>query len=300
MEQAGFEHVALVELDDAACETLRCNRPWWNVIHEDVRQFDARPYAGIDLVAGGVPCPPFSIAGKQLGKADERDLFPTALRIVDEVRPRAMLIENVRGVLERSFAPYRAEICGALADIGYVPDWRLVNACHYGVSQLRPRAVLIAIRKDIGAEFVWPQPSHNMPPNVGDVLYDLMVSRGWSGAAEWRKQACAIAPTIVGGSHKHGGPDLGPTRARRQWAELGVDGLGLADEPPPPDFQGLPRLTVQMVGRLQGFPDDWVIAGRKTRAYRQIGNAFPPPVARAIGLAIRRCVTAASVAEVSA
>jgi DNA (cytosine-5)-methyltransferase 1 len=115
-----------------------------------------------------------------------------------------------------------------------------------------------------------------------------MASRGWAGAADWAARADGIAPTIVGGSKKHGGPDLGPTRARAAWRELGVDGLGIADQPPGPDHpQGLtPKLTVRMVARLQGFPDSWRFAGRKTAAYRQVGNAFPPPVARGLGTAI--------------
>jgi DNA (cytosine-5)-methyltransferase 1 len=99
----------------------------------------------------------------------------------------------------------------------------------------------------------------------------------------------------VGGSKKHGGPDLGPTRARAAWAAMGVNGLGIADEIPGPDFPAAepPKLTVAMVARLQGFPDDWTITGRKTAAYRQVGNAFPPPVARALGTAIAAALNAA-------
>jgi DNA (cytosine-5)-methyltransferase 1 len=119
-----------------------------------------------------------------------------------------------------------------------------------------------------------------------------MASGGWPGADAWAARACGIAPTIVGGSKKHGGPDLGPTRARQAWAALGVDGLGVADHPPGPDFPPSqpPKLTVAMVSRLQGFPDSWSFSGRKTAAYRQVGNAFPPPVARALGTAIRRAL----------
>jgi DNA (cytosine-5)-methyltransferase 1 len=129
---------------------------------------------------------------------------------------------------------------------------------------------------------------------VGQTLADLMGAAGWPGAAHWAARADRIAPTIVGGSKKHGGPDLGPTRARAAWRELGVDGLGVADSPPgpgfPPDQQ--PKLTARMVARLQGFPDDWQFSGRKTAAYRQVGNAFPPPVARALGLAIAAALRA--------
>src|SRR5690606_36945895 len=100
LEMAGFDHSVLIELEPPACATLRLNRPEWNVIEGDLREFDSRPYQGVDLVAGGVPCPPFSKAGKQLGADDERDLFPEALRIVDECRPQAVMLENVRGLLD--------------------------------------------------------------------------------------------------------------------------------------------------------------------------------------------------------
>jgi DNA (cytosine-5)-methyltransferase 1 len=117
-----------------------------------------------------------------------------------------------------------------------------------------------------------------------------MASNGWKGAREWSRNANRIAPTLVGGSKKHGGPDLGPTRARRAWAELGVDGLGIADQAPEKDFTGMPRLTVQMAARIQGFSDEWIITGKKTAAYRQVGNAFPPPVAEAVGRSIMKCL----------
>ena len=118
-----------------------------------------------------------------------------------------------------------------------------------------------------------------------------MGARGWTGLSAWIEKANAIAPTIVGGSKKHGGPDLGPTRARRAWAELGVDGLGIANEPPDRDFAGAPRLTKEMIARIQGFPADWNFGSRKTAACRMIGNAFPPPVAQAVGLQIKRCLS---------
>ena len=109
-------------------------------------------------------------------------------------------------------------------------------------------------------------------------------------AGHWRDHADLIAPTVVGGSKKHGGPDLGPTRAKKAWASLGVDGLGIADAAPDRDFEGMPRLTVRMVARIQGFPDEWGFWGRKTAAYRQVGNAFPPPVAFAVAAAISKAI----------
>lgn len=117
-----------------------------------------------------------------------------------------------------------------------------------------------------------------------------MAESGWSGAKKWASGADKIAPTLVGGSKKHGGPDLGPTRARNAWAELGVDGRGIANEAPAPDFEGMPRLTSRMMARIQGFPDTWTFGKKKTVACRMIGNAFPPPVARAVGEKIKECL----------
>lgn len=297
LERSGFEHEALVEIDAAACSTLRLNRPEWNVIEGDLSLFDARGYRGVDLVAGGVPCPPFSKAGKQLGADDERDMFPQALRIVDETRPQAVMLENVRGLMDAVFIDYRNNISKQLQALGYWSDWHLFNAADFGVSQLRPRVVCVAVRQEIAPYFKWPTPSSTRlkpPATVGELLHDLMSVNGWRGADVWRDQANAIAPTLVGGSKKHGGPDLGPTRSRAAWAALGVEGKSLANEAPASDFVGVPRLTVRMCARLQGFPDDWQFAGKKTLSYRQVGNAFPPPVAHAVSARIAHAIEQAA------
>lgn len=299
LEIAGFHHAALVEIEPHACATLSLNRPDWNVIEGDLRQFSGSSYKGIDLVAGGVPCPPFSKAGKQLGADDERDLFPEAIRLVDECRPQAVMLENVRGLLDAVFDDYRIKVEKQLKKLGYVPGWRLLNASDFGVSQLRPRVVFVGIRKDLAEGFSWPDPLKTEPPTVGELLHDLMKANGWRGANRWRDQASTIAPTLVGGSKKHGGPDLGPTRAKRAWAALGVDGMGLWDDAPPRDFVGMPRLTPRMTARIQGFPDDWLFSGRKTAAYRQIGNAFPAPVAAAVGRQIFAALSAKRIFKVA-
>jgi DNA (cytosine-5)-methyltransferase 1 len=294
LEQAGFYHQALVEIDDHACATLRLNRPQWKVIKKDLKSFTGTEYRGVDLLSGGVPCPPFSVAGKQLGEADERDLFPEMLRLAEVLEPSAVLIENVRGILADQFDGYRDQIDLRLADLGLTSEWKLVQASDFGVPQLRPRVVLVALRPEARSVFQWPQPSDYPPPTVGEALVTAMAEGGWTGAHSWAKQADKIAPTLVGGSKKHGGPDLGPTRAKKAWADLGVNAMTLAETPPAPDHDGMPRLTVAMAALLQGFPPDWIFSGRKTNAYRQVGNAFPPPVAKAIGQEIFRAVMIAS------
>jgi DNA (cytosine-5)-methyltransferase 1 len=298
LEVAGFEHELAIELDPHAASTLRRNRPHWKVVEGDVASasvWDPRQYEGIDLLAGGVPCPPFTIAGKQLGATDERDLFAWAIELCGTVKPRALLLENVRGLSLPRFSAYRQHVLDRITQLGYVADWRLLQASDFGVPQLRQRFVLVAMRPSDFRHFSWPEPHPERAKTVGEALRDLMAADGWRGADAWAEGANDIAPTIVGGSKKHGGPDLGPTRAKRAWRRMGVDALGVADGPPAREdpVTHLPKLTTAMVARLQGWDDTdyrWAFAGRKTTVYRQIGNAFPPPVARALGDQIRRAL----------
>ncbi|NVI87524.1 DNA cytosine methyltransferase [Actinomadura sp. BRA 177] len=303
LELAGFSHRLAVELDDNAATTLAENLearrgllPDSIVQRGDVADpevWKPADHQDIALLAGGVPCPPFSIAGKQLGANDERDLFAWAVEQVNYMHPRALLLENVRGLSMHRFAGYRQHVLDRLQEFGYVAEWRLLNASDFGVPQLRPRFVLVALQEEYAPYFYWPEPA-GPPPTVGETLIDLMAANGWEGAEEWAEKANKIAPTIVGGSKKHGGADLGPTRAKRAWAQLGVDALGVANHAPEPGdtFEIGPKLTCEMVARIQGWRDEWgwEFTGRKTSRYRQIGNAFPPPVARAVGEAIARAL----------
>jgi len=203
LAMAGFSHVALVEYEKDYCQVLKQNRPEWNVICADVRDFSGKPYKGkIDLLAGGVPCPPFSVAGKQLGSSDERDLFPEAIRLIEEINPRAVMLENVRGFLDPVFNEYRASILGQIEKLGYKVDIKLLNASDFGVPQLRPRIVIVGIRNDIKGKFSYPQEHPEDTPTVGEKLIDLMKENKWAGADSWAKAANTIAPTIVGGSKK--------------------------------------------------------------------------------------------------
>ncbi|MFJ2236807.1 DNA cytosine methyltransferase [Streptomyces sp. NPDC087859] len=333
LHNAGFSHLALVEIDKHAAATLELNvinRKSWGAVEArqceilpmDVKDFEParhlekfnkrkkRPIeqGELDLLAGGVPCPPFSVAGKQLGKDDDRDLFPTMLDLVEELKPRAVMIENVAGLVKPhdKFFTYREEIKRRLRSEGYVVcGWRLLQAADYGVPQLRPRAILVAIREDCYRGFSWPTPAGEFR-TVAAALDITMKRRfekanrlGWYD--KWSKKATeagTVGPTLVGGSKKHGGADLGPTRAKKAWAELGVNGMGVANDEDDVNLdrdlgdgeEVGPMLTVEQAAIIQGFPENWRFSGRKTAQYRQVGNAFPPPVAEAVGKAIREAL----------
>jgi len=303
---AGFRHQLAVELDPSAARTLKTNLarlqpeddPDEIVAVGDVADetvWSPEAHRGASLLAGGVPCPPFSIAGKQLGATDERDLFAWAVELAGRMQPDAVMLENVRGLSSPRFGGYRQAVIDRFDELGYVADWQLLEARDYGVPQLRPRFVLVALRPDTAPYFEWPEKKPTTE-TVGTTLFDLMAANGWTGAERWAtERATGIAPTIVGGSKKHGGADLGPTRAKKAWAELGVDGLGIANEAPgrERDEWHSPKLTCQMVERLQGWNGaeyEWQFEGLKTSHYRQVGNAFPPPVARAVGESIARAL----------
>ncbi|WP_017584767.1 DNA cytosine methyltransferase [Nocardiopsis ganjiahuensis] len=333
LHEAGFRHRALIEVDPHAVRTLEHNtrRAGWKnsegedcaILPWDLTDFDMDELKQVlgdeppALLAGGVPCPPFSLAGKQLGEDDERDLFPVMLDMAEELNPRAVMIENVRGLLEpaHKFAPYRDRIRARLEEMEYrILGWDVLEARDYGVPQLRPRSILVAMHKDDAVYFQAPRGvKHEV--TVAEALDASMRERylaskrpdamdyylRWKNKAEERG---TVAPTLVGGSKKHGGADLGPTRAKRAWAALGVDGLGVANalgETVDEDrdlFGDLgPKLTVAQAALIQGFPADWEFQGRKTAAYRQVGNAFPPPVAQAVGEAIISALRAADAGQ---
>ncbi|MGV4986628.1 DNA cytosine methyltransferase [Streptomyces sp. NRAIS4] len=357
LHQAGFRHLALVEIDQHAVGTLELNindhevwaweREHCDILSADVKEFDPHSHLtkgadllrqrDLDLLAGGVPCPPFSHAGKQLGKDDERDLFPRMLELVDALKPRAVMIENVRGIMDPKFSDYRDWIKARLQSgkyrgddgqlaydrgLGYtVVEWDVLEASDFGVPQLRPRAILVAFRNDVikDLKYEWPTATHEDPVSVADSLessmrerfapyfegvhaeearkcFDRWLSKARKRDAELKGKGGGIAPTLVGGSKKHGGADLGPSRAKAAWKQLGISGMGVANdidtcakkETEGRDLFGDdgPMLTVRQAAIIQGFPPEWDFSGGKTAQYRQVGNAFPPPVAKAVGKSI--------------
>ena len=300
LEQASFIHSALVEDDGDCYWTLRQNRPGWPVCLGDITK--GHLTIPVDLVSAGLPCTPHSRGGRQLGRDDERHLWDAALRIIGEARPRAVMLETADAILGPKFDGERDATVGRLAELGYTVRWEVLDACWYGVPQRRKRAILVAFREPAAAAaFGWPAPSPLPPPVVGDVLYPLIAARGWRGADAWRARVRGIAPVVTGGSKKHGGADLGASQGKNAWRKLGINPMGIADEAPGPDgcyrrgvgkffythMDGGPMLTVPMAALLQGFPPGWQFCGGKTAQYRQVGNALPSPVARAVGTSIR-------------
>ncbi len=311
LHDALFRHLALIEIDPHAVATLRenveGNEDWEGcmVKQADLTTLDPKDLrlelglepGELDLLAGGVPCPPFSVAGKQLGPDDERDLFPIMLNLVEELEPKAVMIENVRGLLEpkEKFQSYREELLERLESMGYEKCyWEVLEAKNYGVPQLRPRAILVALKTAYLPFFSQTKPKKLPVRTVGAALDTTMTKRfaeiddprAMDALNNWREAASkGVAPTLVGGSKKHGGADLGPTRAKKAWEALGVCGLGVANDSEMKKQGSFerdlfaaagPKLTVEQAAIIQGFPPTWKFMGRKTAAYRQVGNAFPP------------------------
>ncbi|MFD8706698.1 DNA cytosine methyltransferase [Kitasatospora sp. NPDC059648] len=299
LEQAGFDPVLLLDNRAVACETLRLNRPDWEVLETDLLDFDPVDYQAtydVDLLAAGLPRVKASAAVAREDSTEELRILKATIMLMHGVQPRALLIENVPDLVSKpAYEPIRAYIATELEHLGYRHHWFVLNAMDHGVPQDRKQGILVALKEDSIEDFVTLMPDTKPPITVGEALGASMATRGWPYAAAWAAQADRVAPTLVGGSWNRGGADLGPTGSKRSWARMRVNGGTVADEVPGPHFPwdpslgdaGMVALTVEQVARLQGFPEDWSFAGRKTARYRQVGHASPPPVGRALGLAIR-------------
>ncbi|MFD4771095.1 DNA cytosine methyltransferase [Streptomyces niveus] len=296
LERAGFDPVLLIDSKADACFTIDLNRPQWDVICMDLADFDpsARPETlGIDLLSGGLPRVASAAGAGRTDDTEERRVLQAAVELACLMGPKALLLENLPDLVERDeFAADRSSIEVRLREAGYRPSWRVLNAADFGVPQNRKSGFLVALRDPYFSRFVWPQPDNTPAPTVGQVLGPSMSSHGWPGAERWIKNADGIAPPLVGGSDRRGGADLGPTGSKRAWAALGVNGISLGDAPPDAHFtvDGQPRLTVDQAAMIQAIPVDWRFFGGKTSRYRQIGHAMPPPLATAVGQALRVAV----------
>ncbi|CAL9470312.1 putative BsuMI modification methylase subunit YdiP [Streptomyces sp. enrichment culture] len=302
LEFAGFDPVLLLDNKPIACETLRRNRPSWNVLELDLLDFDPIEHSeayDVDLLSAGLPRVRSSATTKRAETGLELRLLKATVLLAHAVQPKALLIENVPELVSVSeFKEVRSYIQDELSHLGYRFHWFVLNAADFGVPQDRKQGFLVALKDRFYDRFHPPAPTVTKHVTVGEALLPSMSSRGWTGATEWATQATRVAPTLVGGSDKRGGADLGPSGTKKLWAQMGINGSALSDEVPGPDGiqesdmsdSPLKKLTVEQAAVLQSFPKDWGFAGKKTARYRQIGHASPPPVGKALGAAIAKAL----------
>ena len=286
VEQAGFEHLASVERMDVCVQTLRHNRPDWNVLHSDVRSVDFTQWKGqVDLLHGGPPCQPFSSMGKGLGRDDERNMWPELLRAVAECTPKCVLAENVTGLLYPRFADFvEKDIEIPLRNLGYSIQWHKVSATRAGVPQRRNRVFLVAFL-DASRRFELPPPL----PCRG-VRETLGLGPEFEDG---------FAPTIKSAfTGPRGGTGVSTgTISKNQWVSLGLWPSGVqqtrerADSYPVRDDPSISRMCLDDIMRLQGFPLTWhLCGGTMTNKLGQLGNSVSPPVAKMMAEAVMKAL----------
>lgn len=313
MEKAGFHHLLLNEFDHNACETLRANRPQWNIIEGDIHDIDFTPFKGkIDFLSGGFPCQAFSYAGKRLGFEETRGtLFFELARAVKEIQPLVFMGENVRGLFEHDNGRTLQTIKDVIAELGYtLIEPRVLRALQYDVPQKRERLILLAIRNDVApfVEFKWPDVCPSVR-TLRDAFFagelfdtDVPLSEGQKYPAskqqvmelvpeggDWRNLPEDVARAYMKGSYNLGGGKTGMAR------RLAMDEPSLTLTCAPAQKQTerchpieTRPLTIREYARIQTFPDDWRFCGNLTAQYRQIGNAVPVNLAWAIGRSLIR------------
>ncbi|MFC4807249.1 DNA cytosine methyltransferase [Falsarthrobacter nasiphocae] len=294
-EAAGFEPLVCLDNDPIACETLRTNRPSWNVVCNDIRQFNATPYRGADVVVGGPPCQGFSTAGKG-DPADPRNfLWKEYMRVVQEVQPRAVVLENVSALTHKRNGDHLTGIMNHLREEGFSFAYGVLNAAHYGVPQARRRLIVIGVRD--GEPSLPPATTTEHPATVWDAIHDLAKLEATPSlnhvpnhhaphvAERWSK----LGPGEVDPNYRRARLDPSkPSLTIRAGGGYGPNGNHLGGFHPPihPTF---PRqLTVREAARIQSFPDSWTLCGPKTIQGRQIGNAVPVRLAEAIALHVTK------------
>ncbi|MDW7695667.1 DNA (cytosine-5-)-methyltransferase [Flammeovirgaceae bacterium SG7u.111] len=309
LEKAGLTCTALNEIDKWACQTLRTNRPHWNVLEGDIKDFDFSEYHNkIDVVTGGFPCQAFSYAGKKLGLNDARGtLFYEFARVVQQVNPAICIGENVRGLLSHEKGKTLQGMISILDEIGYnVVPVQVLKAIHYRVPQKRERLILVGVRKDIDIEFEYPTPhkkiynladalkkgelfDSNVPTSAGakypeykKQVLDLVPPKGY-----WRDLPLDIQKEYMGRSFYLGGGKTGMAR-RIGWDE---PSLTLTCSPAQKQTERCHPdetrpFTVREYARIQTFPDEWHFEGSVAQQYKQIGNAVPVNLGQEVGYAI--------------
>lgn len=309
LEKAGLKCVALNEVDKWACETLRNNRPNWNVLEGDIKNFTFNKFKDeVDIVTGGFPCQAFSYAGKKLGLKDARGtLFYEFARVVQEVSPAICIGENVRGLLSHEKGKTLQGMISILDEIGYnVVPVQVLKAINYRVPQKRERLILVGVRKDISVKYKYPNPhkkiynlkdalkkgplfEKNVPKSDGakypeskKKILDMIPPKGY-----WRDLPIDIQKEYMGGSFYLGGGKTGMAR-RIAWDE---PSLTLTCSPAQKQTERCHPdetrpFTVREYARIQTFPDEWRFTGSIAQQYKQIGNAVPVNLGQEIGYSV--------------
>jgi DNA (cytosine-5)-methyltransferase 1 len=302
-DRAGFEHVASFEIVRDAAETLRRNRPDWDVRTGeagDVTQARWREWRDrVDVIHGGPPCQPFSVAGRQRGSSDERDLVPEYVRAVREVKPLAFVAENVAALAGPKFEGYLSEVLLAPLSREYRITMGLLTAPAFGVPQSRTRLFIVGIRRDRQSECSLPQPTHSFAHLVDRAqqrIFDLSSLPRCMGAREALglpdSGYDALAPTVRSGltGPRHTTSIVSSVAALNAWARLGIWPNGVAVDREKasrfPAAHGHFRLSVPDCALLQGFPGSWSFRGAVYMSLGQIGNSVAPPVAYAVARAV--------------
>ncbi|WP_079709894.1 DNA (cytosine-5-)-methyltransferase [Paraliobacillus ryukyuensis] len=313
LEYAGFESIGNVEIDKHACNTLRKNRPNWNVIEEDIEvitengienYIDAPEVGELDLLSGGYPCQSFSYAGKKGGLQDARGtMFFHYAKILDKLKPKMFLAENVKGLVNHDGGNTLKTMLDVFSDIGYQVKWKVLRALDYDVAQKRERIVIVGIRNDLvkkeNLEYFFPKP-YGYELTLKDILKDVPESDGTKypeskkkvldlvpPGGYWRDLPDEIAKDYMGKSYYSGGGRTGMAR-RLSWDE---PSLTLTCSPAQKQTERCHPdetrpFTVREYARIQSFPDSWEFDCSIGNAYKQIGNAVPVNMAKSIGLSI--------------
>ncbi|WP_107598190.1 Eco47II family restriction endonuclease [Clostridioides difficile] len=310
LEQAGFEHIGLVEFDKYAAETLKYNRPNWNVLCEDVEVVSSRDLekefgvkkGELDVLSGGAPCQSFSYAGKRLGLEDVRGtMFYHYATFLHKLQPKIFLFENVKGLLTHEKGETYKTILGIFEDEGYTTTHEVMNAWDYGVAQKRERLITIGIRKDLAerANFKFPR-KYDYKPVLRDILQDVPESE-CANYSEQKRKVFALVPP--GGYWKDIDPKIAKEYMKTCW-DMGGGRTGILrrlsfDEPSltvltTPQMKQTDRchpsevrpFSIRENARIQSFPDEWEFKGSIGAKYRQIGNAVPCNLAKEIGISI--------------
>jgi DNA (cytosine-5)-methyltransferase 1 len=309
LNNAGWEVVAAVEVDKYAVATHHQNFPTTKGIRCDVRDVDWSKFRGVDLVAGGPPCQPFSVSGKQLGREDQRDMVPEFVRIVSEVQPQAFIMENVKGLASAKFKDYLEKAIEDLKALGYNVNYTVLNSADYGVPQFRERLFVVGLRD---GEFKYPKPTHGPgrknpwvtvadaindapfdTPNTAKVVYCKnpilrkspnagMLVNGKGRPLNMDLPSLTI-PASAGGNRTHIiDKDNVLLKYHGSLMKGGKANSGIVP--------GCRRLTLRECARIQGFPDSFDFVGPKSKQYSQVGNAVPPLLAEAVCRSVRKQV----------